>query len=780
MKKHKTIRIFLALGVMMLLTSSMNLYAQSKAAYKADRFFSIRNYKEALPLYLQAIEEGEQAPLIQYRTGVCLLKNKQLSEQLKAIPYLELAAEKKASEVPDNVHFYLGQILHKEGEVQAAIKQFESFITASADTKNKLRKEVDWQIEMCQNALKFMQKPKKTKIFNFGPQINSEHTEYNPVIAADQSLMAYTVLRPNTDRSKMGFEFKEEINITRKDDGENWMLPEVVNVKSKYNAGTAGISPDGQEMLVFIGSANSTGSVYRLEKRGAEWSEPISFGSKINSKYLETTISITPDGQTVYFASDRPQGYGGLDIYKSEKLENGEWGTAINLGPEVNSKANEDAPFIHPDGSTLFFTSDGHNTMGGNDIFKTVFKKEAWSQPANLGYPINTTNNDSYFTLTADGKRGFFSSDRKGGLGQQDIYWIEMPEEEKGIPLTMVKGRILDGESGDAIPTKIKVVDKKSGKKVYYVYEPEPETGDYLIIFPPGKSYDMIIESEGYMPYTINIEIPNQDYFYELYQQISLKPIKQFDVLVGQKIMVKNAFFDTEDNVKNEKRIAKEAQLVQNDSIDLYELMETIIGTTDSVALEYLLGLMAATNPIDDINFDAKDERLQIVEKVYYYDESDETTLEAKVLENETIYSLPTLSIPKEIEAMKNKKQVVADYDQKLLDRTFKIYFDPNKSDLNEEYQKKLGSLLNVLNKYDALGVEISGYASNDGDADYNHKLSNERAINVLGYFNHRGIVRRRIVAIGHGATGSANDNTDKEKNRRVEIKLVDLNKLDS
>lgn len=189
-----------------------------------------------------------------------------------------------------------------------------------------------------------------------------------------------------------------------------------------------------------------------------------------------------------------------------------------------------------------FFTSDGHITMGGRDIFKSTLVGNAWSSPESMGYPVNTTANDNYFTLLADGTRAYFSSDRKGGMGAQDIYYIDMPKESANIPLTMIKGKILDADSGKPIPTKIYLIDNDTDKKLDFVYSPDPETGAYLVILPPAKNYDMVIESEGFLPYTLNVNVPNQTYFYELFQQIKLKTIKQFDVVVGQEVLVKMPF----------------------------------------------------------------------------------------------------------------------------------------------------------------------------------------------------------------------------------------------
>ncbi|MDX1628996.1 MAG: OmpA family protein, partial [Fulvivirga sp.] len=444
----------------------------------------------------------------------------------------------------------------------------------------------------------------------------------------------------------------------------------------------------------------------------------------------------------------------------------------INLGPKVNSKYNEDAPFIHPDQWTLYFTSDGHNTMGGRDIFVTRLFNEEWTTPENMGYPINTTANDNYFNLTADGRKGYFSSDRKGGLGGQDIYSIEMPEEETNIPLTMVKGRILNGETMEAIPTTIYVIDNESGKKLDFVYQPEPKTGNYLIILPPAKNYDMIIESEGFLPYTLNINVPGQTYFYELYQEILLKTIKQFDVTVGQEVEVKNAFYDTHEDAVSNMRKTHEATLIKKDSIDVYELMNDLIEAEDQKGIEYLTGLIYMATPIDDVKFEDS-EKLEKASRVYYYDETDEDKFEKKVIDGQTILSLPTMYVTEEAERQKTQvKKEKKEYAPEIINTEVKVYFDAAKSDLEQTYHDDLMKVIEILEKHPGLGVQISGYASSEGDKEFNRKLSNQRAISVLDFINQKGIVRRRIIAKGQG---EAKEGSSKEA-RRVEVQIVDLN----
>ena len=634
----------------------------------------------------------------------------------------------------------------------------------------------DEALQTCHNAVALMSVPRDFTVHHFNSIINSSYTEYNPVLSADESVMAFTALRPNTGKTRTGDKFIEEIYITYNNSGA-WTEPKVVPIAHNYNVGTAGLSADGQKMLIFMGGASDPGSLYQIVKAGEEWSKPSLISPSINTpKYLESTASITPDGKTIYFASDRLNGQGGLDIYKTSLQANGTWSSPVNLGPEVNTKSNEDAPFIHPDQKTLFFTSDGHNTMGGRDIFVTRMVGNKWTNPENMGYPVNTTSNDNYFTLIADGTRGYFSSDRKGGMGGEDIYYIDMPAESADIPLTMIKGKILNAETGKPMPTKIYLIDNETDKKLDFVYDPDPKTGNYLVILPPAKDYDMVIESEGFLPYTLNINIPNQTYFYELYQMINLKTIRQFDVVVGQEVQVKNAFYDTDQDVKADLRKTHEAKLIQAGNVDVYDMMLDLIASQDKEGMNYLTELIQMKDPVEDVNFDEKqNSRIEVASRTYYYDESDESKFEQKKVDGKTIFSLPTFVMKEEVKKSKEKSN--HQFDKSALLKSAKIYFDAGKSDLKSQYNGQLDAILAELKKYPGLGVEILGFASVEGSEELNRELSNKRAIAVLDYINHKGIVRRRIVAKGYGAT--KDQTASKEEGRRVEVNIVDLSALD-
>ncbi|AHM60011.1 ompa/motb domain protein [Flammeovirgaceae bacterium 311] len=738
---------------------------QSQTLYRAEKLFEIGNYSEALRHYQEAMQAGESSPYLHYKAGRCYLESKQYAERLKALPLLQQAGS-GADKLPAEYYLSLGDAHHTAAQPQEALLAYEQYQKLAGKTPDKIKLAKERKAT-AQLALEFMANPKQVNLRPLQNGVNTEFTEYNPVVSADESVMAYTQLKPADSRSSQ--KSIEQIMLLTREAG-NWSAPQPLKISS-FNSGTAGMSADGQKMIIYL-QDNTGGNLYLLQRKGETWGQPLEIKGDLNSRYLETTASITPDGKTIYFASNRPGGFGGLDIYKTELQPNGSWGRAVNLGAGVNTDADEDAPFIHPDGRTLYFTANGRGSIGGNDVFRSFFVAGKWAKPENLGYPINTAANESYFTLTADGSRAYFSSDRSGGKGEQDIYTFNMPDQDRNIALTMIKGRILAGEREQPVSTQIFVVDVKTGNKLDYVYNPDSKTGNYLIILPPGRNYDLIVKADGYLPYSINVNIPNQDYFYELFQQIFLRPIKQFDVVVGQEVKVQNAFYDTGQPLHHDLKKIKESNMVKGDSIDVYEMMETIIGAGDKAAYDYMLDLMFTINPIENVDFSkANGKMVEDAEAVYFYEENDKTRLEAKNVGGQVIYTLPTFRVTEQ--AQQQKLVPKAAYSQEMLKPVYKIYFDVDSKVLKQKDEQTLQDIIRLFEQHEQLGVEISGYASKDGNADHNRKLSNERATVVLDYLNKRGVGRRRIVAKGLGATDGLEGNA--QEGRRVEVRIIDL-----
>ncbi|MFB6258071.1 MAG: TolB family protein, partial [Flavobacteriales bacterium] len=318
----------------------------------------------------------------------------------------------------------------------------------------------------------------------------------------------------------------ESIYASYKNADGKWQEPERLefNSNTRHDA-VASTSPGGQKLFIFR-SGKGNGDLYRAHLEGAkDWTEPKKMGSDINSDALEPHGVLSPNGETFYFVSNRDGGKGGRDIYRCKKLPTGDWSKAQNLGSTINTQYDEDACFIHPNGKTLYFSSNGHKTMGGYDIMYSEKKKKGgWTEPTNMGFPINTVDNDRFFATSADGKRGYYASEKEDGLGARDIYQVQLKEgkEEK---LTVLKG-FINVPEGQNIPdkTKIKATSKATGKT--YLFRPRERDGVFVSILPPCHDYKMEYMVGNEVFNTETVTIPCESSYQEINKEIYLNPVK--------------------------------------------------------------------------------------------------------------------------------------------------------------------------------------------------------------------------------------------------------------
>lgn len=381
----------------------------------------------------------------------------------------------------------------------------------------------------------------KCIITNIGESINTPFDDYAPIMSADGVTMIYTsrkpMLKEDIDANVQGMEnvyFSEYDDMTWKW-SKGKLLGETVNQKNKNNSAIA-LSNDGQRLLLYRGDPD--GNIYESVLEGEEWSEPVPLPKPINSKKHESSASIAPDGRTIYFVSNRKGGQGGGDIWVCHQGING-WEDAKNLGEMVNTPENEEGVFIHPDGKTLYFSSKGHNSIGGYDIFKSVFENGQWTKPVTIGDSINTVGDDLFYGLTADGTTGYYSSVRPGGLGMKDIYEVYFRNSKKNASgLTLFKGVVIDYESFEPVGTDIEISDNEKNE-VIAVVKSNSATGKYLISLPPGKNYGITVKKKGYLFFSENFDIPSTAAYKSVYKTI---PLQKFQV--GNKIALKNVFYD--------------------------------------------------------------------------------------------------------------------------------------------------------------------------------------------------------------------------------------------
>ena len=418
----------------------------------AESFLDDENYGAALPIYLDLISRDPDNANFNFKVGFCYLNTH--TEKEKAVTFLEKAvtnytedydAEAYTSKAaPIEAWYFLGNAYLINYRFDDGLMVLNKLLSIISSTDTVFAKEVKHLINYCNNGKELVKTPIDIEVTNLGDSINTEFSEHSPVFTADESVLIYTSKRIGSTGEKLtpDGQYYEDIYISTKVNGK-WSSPKGIggNINTEQHEASIGLSVDGQQLLIYRDDNKKDGNIYISTLNGDVWSEPEKLGSTVNTKYRESHASLSADGKSLYLASARPGGYGGMDIYVVKKLPNGEWSEAQNLGPNVNTEYDEDGPFIHPDGVTLFFSSQGLTSMGGYDIFYTTVDNESkkCSVATNMGYPINTTDDDVFYNPTPDGQHAYYSSYRNGGKGQNDLYLLTLPEGEEK-KLTVMTG----------------------------------------------------------------------------------------------------------------------------------------------------------------------------------------------------------------------------------------------------------------------------------------------------------------------------------------------------
>ncbi len=377
-------------------------------------------YEQAIPHYEQAIKTEPANAELNYKLGVCYLNS---HNKFKAKDYL-LHAEELDPKIEPVINFYIGRSYHIHAEFDKAIAAYTKFL----GTENtELHVQAKKLIAECENGKELIKHPVNISVQNLGAAVNSMYPDYAPYISSDENLLLFTSRRPDTYGGKSddfdGVYFEDIYESTQK--GAVWQQAKNAGepVNTPTHDAVAGISADGKTMFVFKGDRNDGDILVSKLDKGV-WSTPASIGKNINSKYHESTATLSADGNTLYFISDRPGAAGGRDIFKSTwDAAKSEWMKPENAGAEINTPYDEEGVFLHPDGNTLYFSSKGHNTMGGYDIFVSKLENGVWQKPVNIGYPINSPDDDVFFTVSKNG-HAYYTSIQKDGYGDKDVYKI--------------------------------------------------------------------------------------------------------------------------------------------------------------------------------------------------------------------------------------------------------------------------------------------------------------------------------------------------------------------
>ena len=534
----------------------------------------------AKEIYIQAVEADTMNVRANYMAGRLYLEtvNRDYSTQ-----YFE-RVKRLDPKYRFNIDYLIGRGYQYGLDFELAVAYFEAYkkrLLANTSYRGNDKTsvyDVNDRIQECKNGLEIIGMPSYYTIENVGENINSSWPDYAPVLNEEETVMIFTSRRQeeNTNENVDSDNFYFEDIYISKRQGITWQKAKNIgtNINTLYHDSNLYLSGDGKTLYIYSDEGNGD-IFFSHENETGEWSKPIPLEGRINSQgFAEQSVSISADGEFMLFASNRPGGYGGFDIYGCYK-ENGKWMRPFNMGPEINTKQDEDGPYLARDGVTLYFSSKGHRGFGGFDVFKTKYneKNEKWEVPENLGYPVNTVDDEVYFHPTSDGTRGYLASVREEGQGFTDIYMVK------------------------------------------YVGE---------------------------------------------LQQIAKKRIT---------------------NLKK-----RENNFVSDEQLKIKQLIDSVLNIS-----------------------------------------------------------------------------------------AYQVYFDVNSTEILPEFEKRLGEMADFIKHHHNLGIQISAFASSDGNPKYNFELSNKRAQSVMAFFSDKGIEADRMASRGFGVLTGADDN----KSRRAEIKIMDLSKFD-
>lgn len=544
------------------------------------------------------------------------------------------------------IHYVVGNLERREGNFSEAAKYYQSYLVYAKGKDTLRNAEVRLSLRVVLIADSIMRQPVTFRPENLGENINTAAAEYQPSLTADESLLVFTRLVP-ADRSACPIlmdKWSEDFFISEAHNGL-WLKARNLGppLNTACNEGAQALSPDGRYMF-FTACNRKDGlgrcDIYWSRRVGDRWTEPENLGAPVNSAHWESQPSFSSDGKTLFFISNAPGGYGKSDIYTSELQPDGTWSKPKNLGPVINTPGDENSPFIHPDNQTLFFASDFHPGLGGQDLFVSRRQPDgSWGPPRNLGFPINTTGDERSLIVAASGRWAYYASDKGEGFGDYDLYRFELPEFLKPTPVTYLKGIITDKKTGKPLEARFELTDLGNGQLIASALS-DAVTGAFLVCLPLHRNYALTASAKGYLFYS-----------------------------------------------------------------DHFELSQT--GTADKPFI-------------------------------------------------------------------KNVQMSPIEQEEKVVLRN--VFFDFNKAELKPESRVELDKLVQLLKQNPSLKAEISGHTDNTGSREYNMSLSQQRAESVVRYLVEKGIDKNRLTARGYGDTRPVADNSTESgraENRRTEFRIT-------
>lgn len=582
------------LGLLILSFFVFNLNTKAQEEFTSKSKHAIKNYKLAInQMAQQNYVEAEQSIEIAIGEDSTFIEAFLLKAEIMRIKGQtdnEIICYKKAIAIDPEFFIYtifnLGFALYSNGEYNESIKYLQQFI-ALGKGKPDTQKNAEEYIEKCKIAIQLKSHPVAFKPVNVGPGINNDYDQYWPSLSLDGKTMIYTVMF--TDSSQLNFygepAHQEDFYMSNYSDG-CWQKGEPIGppLNTPGNEGAHKLSADGKT-LVFTGCNRPDGfgncDIYISHKKLGQWTIPQNMGSAINTPYSEKQPSISPDGRYLYFSSNRPDGIGNMDLYVSEKKDDGSWGRPLNLGKTINTKGNEVSPFIHPDNFTLYFSSDGLPGLGNKDIFYTTKDSVGqWKQPVNIGYPINTHREEIGLVVDALGTTAYYATNYNSS--SIDIWSFEMPEQARPKAVSYLTGRIYDAETNRSLNAVFQLIDLATSDTVMQA-KTTSNDGKYMVCLPSGKNYALCASSTGYLFYSINFNLS------DIHSQMHPKEvdIPMVKIKAGETVVLRNIFFKLNDYTllpDSHVELNKIAEIISQNT----ELKFEISGHTDNLgAVDY-------------------------------------------------------------------------------------------------------------------------------------------------------------------------------------------------
>lgn len=544
----------------------------------------------ALSHYMEADSFHSKSAYLNYRMGVCFLSS---TQKYKAIDKLEFvnATNPNKKDYPD-LDFHLAQAYHLDGQFEKSIEKFRAYKEELGPSDEEMRFFINKKIAECKVGQELAKTPVRVWVDNLGPNVNSKYPDFGPVISANNRDLYFTSRRPDDnvgkDTDESGFHY-EDIYSSERGFGGDWTKAENIgtNVNTKSHDAAVGLSPDGKSLITYHGVGRKNGNLLITKKDDSgNWEKLQDIGSTINTGYHEEAATLSFDEKKLFFVTDKPGGIGGHDIYMALWDEaNSTWGEPTNIGGPVNTEFDEKGVFFHPDNKTLYFSSNGHSTMGGLDIFKTEYDAQTneWSDPVNIGYPINTPDDDVYYVVSGNERYAYFSSVREDGYGEKDIYQItflgdakdpmyassgmvsgDLDIESKKLvadnfenrSLVIVRGNVKDGDNGSPLQSVVSFADAATNAKILDVMP--DANGDYAAAIPTGRNYAITSSKPGYTLASDNLQLRAEDEAKEYVKDFEMKRLEE-----GAEFVLRNIYFDFDKSTLRNESVAELNNLVQ-------------------------------------------------------------------------------------------------------------------------------------------------------------------------------------------------------------------------